>query len=296
VRLYLLYSCVTHAKFFKGYDMSRLFGVRVSDASLLSCALYPFAKDLVTEVSEDNREGWGVGFYQDDRVLVKKRPQSLKTKIDFAELAADVRTQSMICHARKPTSGMLAPEDTHPFQFRTWLFAHHGMLESFDARKAAIEEKIPEFLRQHLAGDTDSERAFFLFLTALSRSTHQRLEDPTIRPEQVGDALRSSIQELKATQTKDPDTLNFIVTNGRTMVATGVNRPLYTATIQGIKDCPRCRVAPLVAGREPTAVDHPHLKAVLVATGLSHPTQWQEVPDNSMVLVDREVNSKVVSL
>jgi predicted glutamine amidotransferase len=281
----------------KGNNMSRLFGVRVSDAQLLACALHPFAKDLVTEVSEDNREGWGMGFYQDDRILVKKRPQSLKEKIDFAELASDVRTQAMICHARKPTSGVLAPEDTHPFQFRVWLFAHHGMLERFEERKAALEEQIPEFLRQHLAGDTDSERIFFLFLTALSTATRQRLEDPTLRPEQIGDAVREAVSNLRTTQTKENDTINLIVTNGRSLVATGINRPLYLASIQGIQDCSRCRIPPLVPGREPTRVDHPHVKAVLVSSGLAHPTAaWQLVPEGSMVLVDREVNHKVVSL
>jgi predicted glutamine amidotransferase len=277
--------------------MSRLFGVRVSDAQLLACALHPYANDLVTEVSEDNREGWGMGFYQDDRVLVKKRPQSLKAKIDFAELAGDIRTQAMICHARKPTSGVLAPEDTHPFQFRVWLFAHHGMLENFEERKAGIEEKIPEFLRQHLAGDTDSERLFFLFLTSLSAATRQRLEDPTLRPEQLGDAVREAVQMVRTAQAKETDTINLIVTNGRSMVATGINRSLYMANIQGIQDCARCRIPPLVPGREPTRVDHPHVKAVLLSSGLAHPTaSWQVVPEGSMVLVDRDVNHKVVTI
>lgn len=276
--------------------MSRLFGVRVSDPHLLPCVLYPFREDLATEASEENREGWGMGFYQDDRVLVKKRPQSLKERIDFVELAADIKSPALIGHGRRPTSGVLTPNDTHPFQFRSWLFAHHGMIDHFEERQEALEAQIPEFLRQHLGGGTDSERIFYLFLSALSESTRQRLEDPTLRPEVVANALRGAMARVKesAVKDRDQDTLNLLVTNSRVMVASGMGRPLYRAVIDGVKDCPRCRVPPLVSGRGPTQVDHPYLRAVLVASGLTHPSlPWEELPEGSFVLIDRDMSSRV---
>lgn len=277
--------------------MSRLFGIRVSDPQLLACALSPHRDDLVTEAVDENREGWGIGFYQDDRALVKKQPQALKTRIDFVEAAADIKSPALLGQARRPTSGVLSFEDTHPFQFRTWLFAHHGMIDGFESRRAALEEQIPPFLRQHLAGNTDSERLFFLFLSALSELTRQRMEDPALKADTVARAVREAIARVASTGPKEADTLNLIVTNGRQLVATGAGRPLYRVVIDGIKDCPRCRIPPLVPGREPTRVNHAHLKAVLVASGLRVPGPgWEELPAGSMVLVERDLSHRVASI
>ena len=78
------------------------------------------------------------------------------------------------------------------------------------------------------------------------------------------------------------------------MAGTGLGRPLFRAQIAGIADCPRCRRPPLVSGREPSRVDHPHLKAVILASGLEHPAgEWEKLPSGSLVLVDRELNSRV---
>jgi glutamine amidotransferase len=276
--------------------MSRLFGVRVSDPQLLACALHPHREDLSTEAVNENHEGWGIGFYQDDRALVKKRPQALKQRIDFAEAAADMKSPALLGHARRPTSGVLSFEDTHPFQFRSWLFAHHGMVDGFEERRGALEEQIPDFLRQHLAGTTDSERVFFLFLAALSEATRQRLEDPALKAETVARAAREAIVRVGKSggRGKEGDTLNFIVTNGRLLVAVSLGRPLYRAVIDGVQDCARCRVPPMVAGRAPTRVNHPYLKAVLVSCGQQEPgPAWEKLPEGSMLLVERDLSHRV---
>jgi len=63
-----------------------------------------------------------------------------------------------VAHFRKATGGALSISNTHPFQFRDWIFAHNGTLENFSPRLGGHYQPV---------GTTDSELAFCYLLETL---------------------------------------------------------------------------------------------------------------------------------
>src|SRR5688572_19839811 len=133
--------------------MSRLFGFVCNDADRTRCALHLVAPVLAVS-GEARRDGYGIAFYQNGEVLLKKRPL-VEGVVDFYELAKELRTDALIGHVREATMGNLKMENTHPFRFRSWVFAHSGTVTRFPEVKEAILASTPDFLRRNIRGDTD---------------------------------------------------------------------------------------------------------------------------------------------
>jgi predicted glutamine amidotransferase len=113
---------------------------------------------------------WGIGFYQGGDVLLRRRPNDDRTSLDVAGLAKDLRSDLIVGHVRSATTGSSRTENTHPFRYREWLFAHTGSIDSYSQIRARLLESIPEFLRKDIRGDTDSEVLFHVVLSFLHDS------------------------------------------------------------------------------------------------------------------------------
>lgn len=140
--------------------------------------------------------GWGLGFYQGGEVLIRRRPLDDHELIDLAQLASDVRADVLLGHVRAATVGALRTENTHPFRYRQWLFAQTGTLASFDAMRERLAATVPGFLRGNVRGETDAELIFHVFLSFLHDAG--RLDDATVSPAAVTDALRASLAVVDA--------------------------------------------------------------------------------------------------
>ncbi|HWE27397.1 MAG TPA: class II glutamine amidotransferase, partial [Polyangia bacterium] len=113
--------------------MSRLFAYMGNDQDRVKCALHPARKLLVADgAAKDSFDAWGLGFYQGGEVLLQRRPKPPTEPVDFYALVKDLRTDVIIGHVRQGTVGKPKNENTHPFRFRGWLFAHHGTIPNFD--------------------------------------------------------------------------------------------------------------------------------------------------------------------
>src|SRR5262245_60948197 len=128
--------------------MSRLFGFLCNEATRTRCALNLVAPLLVVD-GPNRRDGYGIGFNQNGEMLLKKRPLS-EGRVDFYELVKDLRTDALIGHVREATIGNLKMENTHPFRYRSWLFAHSGTVEQFGEIKNAMLASVPDFLRRNV--------------------------------------------------------------------------------------------------------------------------------------------------
>src|SRR5207245_8791387 len=133
-----------------------------NQADRVRCALSA-ERDVMAIPAGKPSDGWGVGFYQGGEVLLRKRPTEGRP-VDFIELTRDLRTDVMIGHVRAGSVGGQRVENTHPFRYRQWLFAHNGTLDRFSAMRPRLLESIPDFLRRNIRGETDSEHVFHLFL------------------------------------------------------------------------------------------------------------------------------------
>ena len=287
--------------------MSRLIAMVCNDPDRLRCALLPVREALLALPAPSQPRGfdaWGIGFYQGGEVLLKRKPQPTAGPLDFFSIAAELRTDTFIAHARTATVGDNRNENTHPFRFRSWLFAHHGTLPGFaisggdPARPSAEQEalteallsEIPDFLRRNLRGQTDSELLFHLFLTQLHEAGHLDVADIRLGDAQA--ALHRTITRLDASLRArgiDPTRLGVLaLANGRFLLAACRGEPLYTSHTDGIADCPVCRVT---ESGQPHPVGHAHLRAVLLITELAPDATlpFTLVPDGTLLTIHRDL-------
>jgi predicted glutamine amidotransferase len=216
----------------------------------------------------------------------------------LAQLAGGVDTHTLIAHARYRSVGDPKDENTHPFRFRRWLFAHDGTVEAWPEVKPRLVASLPEFLRRNVEGETDSEHAFMVFLRHLRDGG--LLDDLDADARVMGRALAYTVRDLDAWSREagatKPGTLNFVVTNGRVLAATRRGRPLHYALLEGIMPCARDGIGPGVRESDPRVRPHRQLKAVCFATRLLQANGFLEVPDASVVSVSRQLQVTISTI
>ena len=270
--------------------MSRLLAYFANDPDRVACVLAGGRKELVTDGT--HVDGWGIGFHQNGEVLLQRRPMRPTGDVDFYEIAGKLRSDAMIGHVRVATVGAPKIENTHPFRFRSWLFAHHGTIPAFAAVTPALRAAIPEHLRRNIRGDSDSEHIFHLFLAQLGT---QRIDDPRLAPRAAVAALAATIKILEEIAPGSTKEMALAVTNGRTMLCSRRGSPVWLRRVNGIKDCPVCRETTDV-GREPRRVDHEHLRGLVAVAALDAPPSavWEELPDGHAVTADHDLKIEIL--
>src|SRR5688500_10074446 len=153
--------------------MARMFGFIGNRADLGALVLASSAEVLRVRRAPDQPLGWGIGFYQAGEVLLRRRPLDDREEIDLAEAASDVRADVLLGHVRLASVGALRTENTHPFRYRSWLWAQTGTILGFERLRERLIQAQPEFLRRNVRGETDSELFFYLFLSFLHAAGHR---------------------------------------------------------------------------------------------------------------------------
>lgn len=192
--------------------MSRLVGFIGNRPDLGPRALA--AERLVARLPGPDSGGtsWGLGFYQAGEILLKRRPIDDRRELPLGDLVKDLRADVLVAHVRAPSVGSLRTENTHPFRYRQWLFAHTGTIPAFPRLSGRLRDSLPQFLERDIRGDTDSEVLFHLFLSFLHDAG--TLDRPDTSPAQVRDALRSTfsvVEQLCAEEGQRPAPSNVLV-------------------------------------------------------------------------------------
>jgi predicted glutamine amidotransferase len=271
--------------------MGRLFAYMGNDPDRVRCALHP-AKKLLRVTAEPGQsfDSWGIGFYQGE-VLLQRRPKAPVDPVDFYDLGKELRTDCLVGHVRSGTVGQPKNENTHPFRFRSWLFAHHGTLPVYDRIETPLAEQIPDFLRRNIRGQTDSEALFHLILAELHEDN--LLDDPNLSTQGLRNAMQRAfmrVRDLAGTEAMDKAEIALAMTNGRILVATRHGNPVHVMKLQSMTDCAVCRESEPQFGRQPKQHHHEHLRAViLVADSPGGNAPWQEVPDKTFVSVSHSL-------
>ncbi len=180
--------------------MCRLFGLIANkpvdvEFSFLK-ADKPF-KDLGSE----NRDGWGIGYYENKISKVFKEPQRIDKSSKIEEISKYCISNIIISHVRKATSGSRRFENSHPFQYKNWLFAHNGsIIDNIESLRKAIT---PEYM-QLIQGETDSETLFIWLMQNIELNG-------------VIDGLKAGLKFIE--ECLSYTSLNFLLTDGSKLYA-----------------------------------------------------------------------------
>lgn len=204
--------------------MTGLFGFLASrpqvGASVLSADAGPVE---VREAGESLR--WGVGYFEGDEILLRRRPADPRTVVPIGQMVANVQANQLIGYYGSAKLNAMHTDDTHPFRYRTWLFAHAGVIDARPAVREKLMQVLPDFLRASLRGETPGELLFHMFLANLHEQG--RLQTGTASAGEVRTALRQLVDQLEMLTTSAgaarPE-LNVIVANGEFIVAARTGR------------------------------------------------------------------------
>jgi glutamine amidotransferase len=278
--------------------MGAYLAVLQTDPNLLRCQVNRLEQHVALREPDRLPDAYGFGYYKGSDVLLGKRPSGAPAALALTQLAGAIDSEALLAHARYATVGALKDENTHPFRFRRWLFAHDGTVEAFREVKARLLAALPDFLRRNVEGDTDSEHAFMLFLKHLRDGGG--VDDLDVDAAAVGRALARAARDLETWSREAgagrPRPRNLVATNGRVLAAPRRGRPLHYALLEGIVPCERCGLELSAPESDPRTRPHRQVKAVCFATHLRQPNGFLEVPEGSVVSVSRALQVSVTSL
>ncbi len=270
--------------------MSLYWGLSINDDSKIECALCPFVDQI--NLCTADAGSWGLGYYHAGELLKRIDPKKQGEPLDVMNVMSGIKADIVIMHTRRATVGPVRRENTHPFRFKEWIFAHNGTLAGFEAFKARLSKVMPPFILRGVKGDTDSEYLFHLFLSFLYDSGFLGRPDLGIVP--IRDALNralATVDEFAKEVKEQPSPASIIVSDGYSLVVLNRGIPVEYALIESVRDCPICRKSIQPGDMSPPQVDHEKLRAVLVRSGstdvLSPGDGLQTLKENSFLMVTK---------
>ena len=117
--------------------MCRIYGFVASEPTRLECSLVEAQNALLVQSDRDlrgvrNPDGWGIAEWQGARPVTTKNTLPAFADSRFAETASSVTSHAVIAHVRAATVGGISLENTHPFTYGPWGFAHNGTIGAFE--------------------------------------------------------------------------------------------------------------------------------------------------------------------
>lgn len=269
--------------------MCRLYGFRATEPTKVECTLVHAQNALMVQSRGDmeglsHAHGWGVATYENGVPHVERQAWAAYHGEHFRRAAARINSCTVLAHVRRATVGRPGLENTHPFAWENWAFAHNGTLPNFsEVRHRMLDAMAPEH-RNAIAGSTDSEHVFHMLLSERERAPRAPLID----------VVRTTVEQIIGwCQEIDAEArigLNVLLTDGHQLVGTRWGRTLHSVQRHAIRDCEICGFP---------HVQHtpgkPYHALVLASEPISH-EQWSEVPERSVYEVTPQMRLRVEPL
>jgi predicted glutamine amidotransferase len=217
--------------------MARLFGVLGNRGELTERLLAQEAEAL--RVYGTANLGWGLGFVQGGELLMRRKPAEDSSELYPHLLARDLKSDFLLGHVRRATVGSLKPENTHPFRYRSLMFAQTGTVARFGEIRESLLGSIPEFLRSGIRGETDSEIVFNLVLSFLHDLGALSEVEPRTEIDSLKKAVRSTLALLEAKAQEVGGVaapLNMMFGNGDWILAVTQAAPMAIRLVSGKHD------------------------------------------------------------
>lgn len=261
----------------------------------LSCFLYHKREVYKPDINQ-KYDGYGMGYYNDYRALIFKKPLN-KQPLDknCFDIARDVKSDTLLIHVRLAETGLYKIENTHPFRFRNFIFAHIGSIYNFSNIDTKLYFKLPDFLMRNMQGETDSELFFHLILAELYRA--QELDNPELKGEAVVKAIIRSIkivEDIAGSTDSKKSSFTSILCTGDFMIGTAVKSPLYIGNFNGIPDCPICAKKTRGTDTDILTEQHKNFRAITLIGGGIEGMLDNEKPidDRNIVLIHKDLKTE----
>ncbi len=282
------------------HSMCRMLAFRASHTSSAADHLVFNSHSLLCQSQCDSThrthpDGWGVVAYRQSRIDCWRSEKPAFSNADFSAACQAAKSTTILAHVRLASKGGKTLENTHPFVFGRWAFAHNGTLNAVEHLRPQMLREIPPRLRNLIAGETDSELVFYWLLQRLTQ-THAILGDRCISLARMRHTIADCLTELdkrniaseKSTGSHRIAKLNILLTNGSVLLASRMRNTLFLLT----RDAPASTNLP--AKRAVCISSEPSLPTLKPSTMQSLSNQairdWQEIPDGTVL----SVSSKLV--
>lgn len=237
-----------------------------------------------------NGDGFGVGWYAPDICT----DPALFTSISPAwndrnllNLTAKIQSPCFFAHVRAASAGGVTNFNCHPFVYGDWMLMHNGEIHNFAQIKRHLRHLLDDDIYDWVKGDTDSEHLFALFLQLAKGRDMGELN-------KVADVLQETLETIqgliKQFSKVGSSYFNICLTDGRRVIATRYcsNKNRKTLTMHYLQGY-ALQAQSLWEKKEgsPAYVVVSSEKLSDLAVG------WEEVPPQSMLLVDEHRNVQI---
>lgn len=262
--------------------MCRLYALRANEPTRVECSLVRAQNALMAQSRADREglmhgHGWGVADYADGLPVIEKNTWAAYHGEHFQKKAARIYAHTVVAHVRRATVGAPSPENTHPFAYGRWIFAHNGTVPHFDQLRERFLENTDAVQHESIHGETDSEHVFHYLLTLWARAPNADLLV----------TVRKGLQQIIGWAREiDPEarvSLNIVLTDGRRLVGARLNRSLWFLERDHTFTCPICG--------KPHVHHEPRIgyRSVEVASEpLTDESDWKGVPNGTVYSVDAD--------
>lgn len=188
--------------------MCRLFGLIANKSVDIKFSMLEAYNSFKTQ-SKKNPDGWGIGYFEKNRPVVKKSGQEAFYSEEFNELSKEIRSDIVIAHVRYSTNddSPNSSKNSHPFLYNSWIFAHNGTIN-----KKRIIQLLREPYNENFTSDKIDSEIYFRFIMQNIDSSNN-----------IKEAIKKTIYEIN----KDATGANFLMTDGNILYACRVGKPLH---------------------------------------------------------------------
>ena len=269
--------------------MCRLYGFLATEPTRVDCSLVEAQNALQVQSDRDQRgirnaDGWGIAHWDSSvRPVVIKSTDPAFADQRFSAAAAAVTSDAIVAHVRAATIGSVAERNTHPFRHGPWSFAHNGTIAGIE--HVATHLDLGRFGPPE--GETDSELAFRWILNRMADyglDPDESARDLGALVDLVADAVLELVQISLRAGIVEPPKLNFLLSDGRHMVASRWGHTLWWTFRRGITDCAVCGTSHCPAADE-------SYRSVVIASEPITDEDWIEVPEGSVLGVSPDAHT-----